>query len=309
LLDIERLSPIGGCWRRIRRFDDRGASADARALPDYLRAGGATSVVSQFSSPSRPNTPLLTPDHLVAILGTTALAGLIQGVAGFGSALVAVPLLALMLPLDTVVPLMVLISIAVSLLNLLHLHHAVRTAPLLPLLFGYLLGTPVGLLLLTRAPEVLVLGLLGLSIAVYAGFSLAGRQPNARWLRQQRVAIGALSGALGAAFSTNGPPVILHVSAHGEWGADRQKAALTLFFLVSGTLTALAQWGSGLITARVIDLLPWCLPPLLLGALGGARLYRRLGAHDYRRLVFALVLATGLVLVGCSLYTWIGIAR
>lgn len=242
----------------------------------------------------RPLFPL--PDYLALILAVVLLAGLIQGLAGFGSALVAVPLLALLMPMNTVVPLMMLVGICLSLLNLLHLHQAARVAPLVRLLAGYLLGTPIGLLLLTRAPEPLVLGLLGLMIGSYALFSLAGQQPDYRWLREHRVAVGALSGALGAAFGTNGPPVILHVSAHTDWGADQQKAALTLFFLAAGCISLMALAASGLLTAPVFGLLLWCLPALLAGSMLGVALYRRLGAHDYRRLVFSLLLAMALLL-------------
>jgi uncharacterized membrane protein YfcA len=237
------------------------------------------------------------PDHLALILVVVTLAGLIQGLAGFGSALVAVPLLALLMPMERVVPLMMLVGICLSLLNLLHLHQALRLAPLVRVLAGYLLGTPVGLLLLTRAPESLVLGLLGLIIGAYALFSLAGLSPDYRWLREQRFAVGALSGALGAAFGTNGPPVILHVSAHADWSADQQKAALTLFFLAAGCISGLALAAGGLLTVPVFGLLLWCLPALLAGSLLGVALYRRLGAHDYRRLVFSLLLAMALLLL------------
>jgi hypothetical protein len=242
--------------------------------------------------------PLLpVPDHLFPILAVVAVAGLIQGLAGFGSALVAVPLLALLMPVERVVPLMMLIGILLSSLNLLHLRHALRFRPLAPLLAGYAFGTPVGLLLLTQAPQALVLGLLGLCIGGYALFSLVGRQPRYPWLRNNRLMVGLLSGALGAAFGTNGPPVILHVSAHTDWDADRQKALLTLFFLVSGVITATALAIGGLMTSAVMGLLPWCLPALLAGSLAGVALYRRLGAHDYRRLVFSLVLGTAVVLI------------
>ena len=238
------------------------------------------------------------PEQLPAILAVVALAGLIQGLAGFGSALVAVPLLGLLLPVATLVPLVVLLGVAVSVLNLLHLHHALSGAPVGRLVQGYLLGTPLGLLFLTRAPEPLVLALLGLGLTGFALLSLTGRQPRGRWLREQRLAVGAVSGALGAAYGTNGPPVILHVAAHPEWGSDRQKATLTLFFLISGLLTVLAHWAGGLLTGAVLLLALWSLPSLLTGALAGVWLYRRLGEHDYRRLVYALVLVTALMLLG-----------
>lgn len=107
-----------------------------------------------------------------------------------------------------------------------------------------------------------------------------------------------ISGALGGAYSTNGPPVILHVNAQPGWSADRRKATLALFFLFSGIVTALAYGVGGLIDAEVLGLFLWSTPSLLVGTLLGAWLYRRLGEHDYRRLTFALALVTGMLLLG-----------
>lgn len=240
---------------------------------------------------------MVIPELLAPVLGIAFLAGLIQGLSGFGSALVAVPLLALLLPVETVVPLMAMLGTAISAFNLMHLHHAVRLNSVTRLLAGYLLGTPVGLYFLTRAPEAVILGSLGLFISGYALLSLAGRQPRAAWLREWRIGLGAISGALGAAFSTNGPPVILHVAAHTEWEADRKKATLVVFFLISSGITVLAHGASGLVTGRILHWFLWSTPMLLAGTLTGIRIYRGLGEHDYRRLTFGLILATGVLLV------------
>lgn len=241
------------------------------------------------------------PLLLLPILGIAFAAGLIQGLSGFGSALVAVPLLLLILPAETVVPLMALIGAAISAFNLWHLRHAIRISPIAPLLGGYVLGTPFGLYFLTRTPEVAITGTLGVFLTAYALLSLFGRQPNATWLREWRVGIGAVSGALGAAFSTNGPPVILHVAAHDEWSADRQKATLVLFFLTASTITVIAHGYSGLITAGVLSWFLWSTPLLLAGTLTGAWIYTKLGEHNYRRLTFGLILATGAILLARSL--------
>jgi uncharacterized membrane protein YfcA len=241
------------------------------------------------------------PAFLLPVLAVAFLAGLIQGLSGFGSALVAVPLLLMLLPAETVVPLMALLGLAISAFNLPHLHHAVRFAPVARLLAGYLLGTPVGLIFLTRAPENLVLGTLGLWISAYALLALLGRQPRSAWLRNRRIGLGAISGALGAAFSTNGPPVILHVTAHTEWEPDRQKATLVLFFLLSSGITVLAHAAGGLVTREVLRWFLWSTPVLLLGTLTGIWLYRRVGEHGYRRLTYGLVLAMGAMLLARSL--------
>jgi uncharacterized membrane protein YfcA len=242
------------------------------------------------------------PEFLVPVLGIAFVAGLVQGLSGFGSALIAVPLLVLLLPVATVVPLMVLLGAAISFANWMHLRQHASLSLVVRLLVGYLLGTPLGLLFLTQAPQTLVLGLLGATISAYAIFSLLGHQPGGHWLRQRRIGIGILSGALGAAFSTNGPPVILHVAAHREWTADRQKATLVLFFLLSSLITIAAHGINGLLTQTVLTWLAWCMPALGIGTLTGIFLYRRLGEHNYKRLTFSMILLTGLLLVGRALY-------
>ncbi len=243
------------------------------------------------------------PDLIFPVIASVFLAGLVQGLSGFGSALVAVPLLSLLLPIETVVPLIALLSIGITAVNLWHVRHALQTASLHRLLTGYLIGTPLGLYFLVRAPEALVLGLLGLFIGAYAAFALSGRHPQWRWLRTQAVGLGTLSGAIGAAFSTNGPPVILHVAAHRDWSPDRQKAMLSGFFLASGLITVLAHALGGLVTPGVLVWAAWSLIPLALGTISGIRLYTRLGEHDYKRIVFTLVLLMGMLLLGRSLWT------
>jgi len=231
------------------------------------------------------------------MLGIACLAGLVQGLSGFGSGLVAAPLLALILPLETAVPLMTLLSPLISFQNLLHLRQTLRFDRVAVLLVGYVIGTPLGLFLLTRASPTLMLGSLGVFLTGYALLSLAGRQPRATWLREWRLGLGVVSGALGSAFSTSGPPVILHVASHPEWEPDQQKATLALFLGISNLIT-LAAFGIGnLYTGEIFGWFLWSFPMLALGTQTGILLYRRMGPHDYRRLTFGLILFMGVLLV------------
>ncbi len=238
-----------------------------------------------------PELDLLLP--LVLILG---LAGLVQGLSGFGAGLLAIPLLALFLPLATVVPLMNLLGLVIALINLPHIAHALRLQPILTLLLGYGLGAPLGLWVLSHAPAGPVLGILGLWLCAYALFALWGHGWENAWLREQRLALGAAAGALGTGFGTSGPPVILHVAAQRDWTCDQQKATLVLFFLISGAMTVLTHALGGLLTPDVLGWLPWGLPSLVLGTWTGIALYRNLGKHQYQRLTFGLILVSGLAL-------------
>ena len=211
--------------------------------------------------------------------------------------LAALLLLALLLPLETAVPLMTLLSPLISLQNLLHLRQAIRFDRVAILLMGYVVGTPLGLFLLTRAPATLMLGTLGIFLTGYALISLTGRQPRARWLREWRFGLGLVSGTLGSAYSTSGPPIILHVAAHPEWEPDQQKATLALFLGLSNLITLVAFGLADLYTGEIFGWFLWGFPLLAAGTQAGILLYRRMGAHDYRRLTFGLILAMGIVLL------------
>ena len=219
-------------------------------------------------------------------------AGFIQGLAGFGSGLIAVPALSLMLPLPLIVPMMVIAGSLTSLLNLIHLRQAIELAPLKPLLIGFVIGTPVGLLFLTQAPQQLVILGLGLFLCSYALASLTRftqiRAINQQ-LRQRQLGLGALSGALAAAFSTSGPPIILHVSAQQSWSPDRKKALLSAFFLITTFITLAALLLGGLINQQVLRHVLIATPALVLGTLVGIGLYRRLGEHHYQTITYILI--------------------
>src|SRR4051812_22947500 len=90
------------------------------------------------------------------VLGVVFVATLIRSAFGFGEALVAVPLLALQIPVEVATPLAVLLSITVAAVILLEDWRRVHLGGAGRLVLSTLFGTPIGLLLLTTAPEVVV---------------------------------------------------------------------------------------------------------------------------------------------------------
>jgi uncharacterized protein len=135
-------------------------------------------------------------------------ATLIRSTFGFGEALIAVPLLALTIPIEIATPLAVLLSITVAAVVVvqdwrqIHLRSA-----------GWLLAPPFpgilpGILLLTSVHQHLVKGLLAIVIMAFSSYALVGRKPpalesdNRTWL----LICGFLAGVLGGAYGMNGPP-------------------------------------------------------------------------------------------------------
>ena len=79
--------------------------------------------------------------------------------------------------------------------------------------------------------------------------------------------------------------------------ADAHRAIYQPFNLVILMLAGIGMAVAEQITADVLLIAVLCLPATLLGSWIGARLYRRISANRFRRLVLALLLLSGGVLV------------
>src|SRR5580692_2265800 len=110
----------------------------------------------------------------VQVLAVIFVATAIRSAIGFGEALIAVPLLAFFMPVRVATPLAVLVSITIAAIVVLqdwrHIH--LRSAGWL--ILATVFGLPLGLLLLTHAPEHLVKAALGILILLFALFCLVG---------------------------------------------------------------------------------------------------------------------------------------
>src|SRR3954469_19651760 len=100
------------------------------------------------------------------VLGVVFLATLVRSAFGFGEALVAVPLLALLIPVGVAAPLAVLLSVTVAGVILAQDWHQVHARSAWRLVLSTLPGIPLGLVLLTGVAERHVKG--GLAVVIMA---------------------------------------------------------------------------------------------------------------------------------------------
>ena len=112
---------------------------------------------------------------VLPLLGVVFLATLIRSAFGFGEALVAVPLLALIMPVKVATPLAVLLSTTVAAVILVQDWRKVHVQSAWRLVLPTLVGIPLGLLLLRNASEQLVKAILAAVILSFSLYSLLGR--------------------------------------------------------------------------------------------------------------------------------------
>jgi uncharacterized membrane protein YfcA len=238
----------------------------------------------------------VTPDGNTAlVLSVLFLATLIRSAFGFGEALVAVPLLALLVPVEIAAPVAVLVSITVAFLAVVqdwrHIHF--RSAAWLVL--STLVGTPLGLLVLKSLSETIVKGVLGVVIAAFSGYSLLTRHRGE--LNDDRLAwlFGFSAGVMGGAYGMNGPPLVIYGSLR-KWSPQHFRATLQGYFLPASAIGMAGYWIAGLWTPMVTRLYLLSLPGIVVATLLGRVINQGLNASR-----FLLFIHAGLILLGSIL--------
>jgi hypothetical protein len=224
-------------------------------------------------------------------------ATLVRSTFGFGEALVAVPLLALRIPVKTAAPLAVLVSVTVALIIVAQDWHHVEFRSAGWLLASTVIGIPLGLILLARGNHRVVTAGLGLVILAFALYALA--RPRVHQLQADSLSwllgCGFCAGILGGAFGMNGPPLAIY-GAMRRWSAQRFRATLQGYFLPASILGMAGYFLAGLWVPAVTRYFLLSLPGAVLAILLGRALNRRLQADLFVRYVYA-----GLVLIGAIL--------
>lgn len=233
---------------------------------------------------------------MIQLAAIVFLAAALQTVAGFGFALLVMPLLTLLLGIKTAAPLVALVGFSLYLVNLLRYRRGLVWRETLQLLLPALLGVLVGVQALRALDETVIKRILGVTLIAYAMFSLF--QPALPPLRSTIwvYPVGFLAGCLGGAFNTPGPPIVVYGNAR-VWQRDQFRSTLQVVFLASSATVILAHAAAGNITADVLRLAAVALPALAAGILLGALLDRRLSHERFRIIVLGLILATGVLLL------------
>jgi uncharacterized membrane protein YfcA len=225
-------------------------------------------------------------------------ATLIRSTFGFGEGLIAVPLLALILPIGIAAPVVVLLSITIAAVVVVQDWRKIHVRSTGWLLGPTLLGIPLGIALLRGPHEQMVKAALAIVIVAFAGYFLVGEKP--RELRDDSMGwllgCGFVAGVLGGAYGMNGPPLVIY-GAMRRWSPQHFRATLQGYFLPASVIAMAGYWFAGLWTPAVTHFylisLPAALPAIFLGRM----VNRRLQGDAFLKYVYCGLVAVGLILL------------
>jgi len=231
------------------------------------------------------------------------IATLIRSAFGFGEALIAVPLLALFIPLEVAAPLAVLLSITVAGVVVAQDWRKIHIRSARWLVLSTLVGIPLGLLLLTYGRQQAVKAALAIIIMAFSAYSLLGRKPP-KLKNDSRIwlfSCGFCAGVLGGAYGMNGPPLVIYGAMRG-WSAQHFRATLQGYFLPASIIGMSGYWLAGLWVPGVTHYYLISLPVVLVAILLGRVVNQRLpNGEAFLKYVHIGLAATGAMLLIQSL--------
>jgi uncharacterized protein len=238
--------------------------------------------------------PLELPIFIIATFAGAFVAGL----SGFAFGLVAASLwLYILSPLQTAT-LIVAFGLIVQGYSVWKLRHALDWRKLWPFIVGAAIGVPVGVTLLTWSdPHSVRIGV-GIFLILYSlyAFFRPTLKPVMRGGRAADAGIGFLNGLLGGMTGLAGILVTIWSGLRG-WPKDVQRTVFQPVAVSIFLMSALWLGAKGTVTPETIKFFVIGLPFLFAGTWLGLKLFGRLNEAAFKKIVLALLFASGVVLI------------
>ncbi len=222
------------------------------------------------------------------------IAASVRGYSGFGFALIGVAGLSIISAPNVAIPTVLVLEIIVGLLLLPPVWREISWRPVLMLLAGAMVLTPIGALFLIHVPtDVARIGI-ALAISAAALLLLFTAKPRSSQSTSSTITTGAVAGLLNGAFGISGPPIVLFFMS-GDRAAGVSRASMMACFLVLDVIAVTSFAIGGLVDRSVLITVLLCLPVLALGSWLGHRAFHGSNTDRFRTRVLWLLLALALI--------------
>jgi uncharacterized membrane protein YfcA len=222
----------------------------------------------------------------------------LRGATGFGAGVVAIPALALLMPLTVVIPVITTLGIAASLGQSVQEIRHVDWRALRGLAAPSAVGVALGLWLFASLDPRLLLRAFAAFIIAYGCWSLIPRRPR---IALPRGALAVAAGGTGGLVATlfggmAGPFYAIYLRALAL-DKRRFRASISSVLLCLGLVRAAGYGSLGFFDRRALALLALFFPVMVVGMLAGDRWHARLDQAKFERVVAVLLAASGVALL------------
>jgi len=238
-----------------------------------------------------------------AILLFGALAGgFVSGLAGFGTALMALGIWLWVLPPQVAVPLVLICSVIAQMSTLRSIWNSIDFSLVWPFVIGGLIGVPLGTRLIAHADPAVFKLTVGIFLLIFPAALYFQRRSMAITFGGKAAdgAIGFAGGILGGLAGLSGPLPILWASIRG-WSKEERRGIFQIFNTAVLAASLVMQIATGFVKVEVYWLALIAFPGTIIGAWLGARIYHALSDRHFGDIVLGLLFLSGLGLVWSSI--------
>ena len=222
----------------------------------------------------------------------------IRSLTGFGSALIGVPLLAMIFELKFAVPLEALLEMGLSAMLLCKVYQSINKSVIFPLIIGAIIGSLIGAYVLHSFANIYLKRALGVTIILFALHLFTRKKdhtvkPLSYGLG---VAAGGIGGVLGGIFGTSGVAFVMYLSYRLP-GKDILRASLIGLFTIDYAWRVGIYTANGLLSLAILKFALLLTPALILGTILGHKVHFKISEIRYRQIVSAILLISGIFLL------------
>lgn len=238
----------------------------------------------------------LTTVQLIIAFSIIITAFTVRGITGFGSGLIAIPLLALMFPISVAVPVVAVLDYISSLAHGLKLRSDIRWKLILSLLPFSLIGVLLALYLFNTLDAQLLKKFLGGFIIIYALYTLLTLKLHTHSSFFWAVPGGTFGGLIGTLFGTGGPFYVIYLQLQGV-GKTTFRATIATIFFLDGTTRITAYFFNGFYSIDTLILIAVCLPIMIIGMTIGGHIHTNISHQTIQKGIGVLLLFSGSALL------------
>jgi len=245
----------------------------------------------------------VTVQFIAFLMIGAAAGGFISGLAGFGTALFALGWWLQVMPPQQAVAVILVMSVVSSVQGLIHVRKSIEWPRLSWFLVPGLLGIPIGLQILERINADHLKLVVALFMLAYGGFfSLRKDLPS---LTKKTpiidMTIGFAGGVLGAIAGLSGALPTMWLSMR-DWAKEQIRAVLQPYNITILGVSAVALAFDGAYDRATLLTTLIALPVTMIAAQIGIWTFARLSDNQFRRLLIAMLLLSGAILLAKEVF-------
>lgn len=231
---------------------------------------------------------------LWAVLIAVAVAGVVRGFSGFGTAMIVGPVAAAAYNPQAAVVIILIIDALPILPLVVPALRKVDMREIAPVVAGYALALPLGIWFLVTWEPTPLRWFMSIVIFIVVAVLWSGWHYRGPRTVPVRLGVGGVAGFLGGSTSASGPPVILYWMAL-RTGAGQVRANLLVFLMATEILAFVGFFLSGLLTGPAVSVGIVASPVYLVALLVGARLFGLASEVTYKRIALIIVLVAAVL--------------